>query len=421
MLVVACGHFNRVGIAVAGTERIIPGYGIDPARMGLVYTAFLMFYTLAMFPGGWFIDRFGPRTALLVLGFGSALFVALTGCVGLAFQETTAIWLGLLVVRSLLGVVYAPLHPGSARMVSDQLPPPERPQANGVINFSACLGIAATQLLMGALIDRFDWQSAFLISSVVTLGVAILWTLATRPMSETQNLAKISQSLESIDLGSLRRVLGQRSIVAITLGYTAFGYFQYLFFYWITYYFETIQHQDRAIARGYATQITLAMGAGMILGGWLTSQVPARWSPWSRRCLVPLLGMFAAGGVFELGLLAANPQVTFAAFAVSAAFVGACEAAFWTTVVELGGRYGGTAAGLMNTGGNAGGAISPYLTPLLSELLAERYGPDLGWRLGMAVAGIIVFAGGALWWVIHPSVQVDKPPVKVDLLDDVLA
>src|SRR5262249_8307347 len=149
-----------------------------------------------------------------------------------------------------------------------------------------------------------------------------------------QNLAKTSQSVESIDPGSLRRVLGQRSIVAITLGYTAFGYFQYLFFYWITYYFETIQHQDRAIARGYATQITLAMRAGMLLGGWLTSQVPVSWSPWSRRCLVPLLGMFAAGGVFELGLLAANPQVTFAAFAVSAAFVGGCEAAFWTTVVE---------------------------------------------------------------------------------------
>ena len=122
MLVVASGHFNRVGIAVAGAERIIPGYGIDPTRMGLVYTAFLIFYTLAMFPGGWFIDRFGPRTALLILGFGSAFFVALTGCVGLYFRDAMALWLGLLLVRSLLSVVYAPLHPGSARMVSDQLP-----------------------------------------------------------------------------------------------------------------------------------------------------------------------------------------------------------------------------------------------------------------------------------------------------------
>ena len=150
------------------------------------------------------------------------------------------------------------------------------------------------------------------------------------------------------------------------------------------------------------------MGAGMICGGWLTSHVPAALSPWARRCLVPLLGMFASGVVFELGLLAANPQVTFAAFAVSAAFLGACEAAFWTTAVELGGPYGGTAAGLMNTGGNAGGAISPYLTPLLSGLIAEQYGADLGWRLGLAVAGIIVFAGGALV-VVHPPAKLEKP------------
>ena len=417
MLVVACGHFNRVGIAVVGTERIIPGYEIDPAKMGLVYTAFLTFYTLAMFPGGWFIDRFGARTALLFLGFGSALFVALTGCVGLVFHATQAVWLGLLVVRSMLGVVYAPLHPGSARMVSDQLPPAARAQANGVVNFSACLGIAATQVLMGALIDRFDWQVALLLSSAITLAIAIVWLISTRAMGETGSPGARHSAL-SVDPAALWRVLRQRSVIGITLSYTAYGYFQYLFFYWITYYFETIQHQDRIVARGYTTEITLAMGAGMLCGGWLTSHVPANWSPWARRCLVPLLGMFAAGGVFELGLLAASPQITFAAFAVSAAFVGACEAAFWTTAVELGGRYGGTAAGLMNTGGNAGGAVSPYLTPLLSELIAKRYGADLGWRLGLAVAGIIVFAGGALWWFIQPPEKLANPADSDGVVDD---
>ncbi len=122
----------------------------------------------------------------------------------------------------------------------------------------------------------------------------------------------------------------------------------------------------------------------------------------ARRGLVPLLGMFASGGVFELGLLARNPQATLAAFILSAAFLGLCEAAFWTTAVELGGAYGGTAAGLMNTGGNAGGAISPYLTPALSGMLATRFGDDTGWRLALAVAGIIVFAGGGLWVAIHP-------------------
>ena len=122
MLIVACGHFNRVGISVVGTERLIRPDGISAKDMGLVYTAFLAFYTLAMLPGGWFIDRFGARRALVLLGFGSTLFVALTGCVGLMFHEAAALLAGLLVVRSLLGVCYAPLHPGSARMVADQIP-----------------------------------------------------------------------------------------------------------------------------------------------------------------------------------------------------------------------------------------------------------------------------------------------------------
>lgn len=61
MLVVASAHFNRVGISVAGTERIISEYGISPEKMGLVYSAYLAIYTLAMLPGGLLIDRFGAR------------------------------------------------------------------------------------------------------------------------------------------------------------------------------------------------------------------------------------------------------------------------------------------------------------------------------------------------------------------------
>ena len=47
--------------------------------MGWVYTAFLVVYTLGMSPGGWFIDRFGPKLALFVVAAGSAVFMALMG------------------------------------------------------------------------------------------------------------------------------------------------------------------------------------------------------------------------------------------------------------------------------------------------------------------------------------------------------
>ncbi len=53
------GHFNRVGsIAVAGTEHLIPDLGISAERMGVVYSAFLVGYTLLQTPAGMFADRF---------------------------------------------------------------------------------------------------------------------------------------------------------------------------------------------------------------------------------------------------------------------------------------------------------------------------------------------------------------------------
>ena len=99
------------------------------------------------------------------------------------------------------------------------------------------------------------------------------------------------------------------------------------------------------------------MGVGMLCGGWLISRLPASFSPWARRGLVPLVGMLASGLVFELGLLAGDPQVTLAAFVLAVGFLVRAKPRSGPRSSSLAGRYGGTAAGLMNTGGNAGGTI----------------------------------------------------------------
>jgi MFS family permease len=404
MLVVATAHFNRVGMAVAGTERIVKAYGVDPERMGLVYSSFLLVYTLAMLPGGWFIDRFGPRVAHMVLCFGSTVFVALTGAVGLLAEGPLALWLGLLMVRSLLGLVNAPLHPASARMVFDRVPPESRSMANGLVTFAACLGIAATFYVLGKLIDLFDWPIAFLICGGLTFLVALAWSFGTRTTADTTDPADKGAPAR-FDLSASWPVLRHRGVICITLSYAAFGYFQYMFFYWIQYYFETMQKVLPSVARGYSTMITLAMGVGMLSGGWLADRVPRSLPPRLQKAMVPVLGMIASGAVFELGLLGPDARITLAAFTLSAGLLGLCEAGYWTTVVELGYPFGGTAAGLMNTGGNAGGTLSPALTPLLSGFFAARYGPDLGWRLSLGLAGIIVIAGAAFWW----GIDLEKP------------
>jgi MFS family permease len=175
MATVFTSHFNRVSIATAGDTRIMKQYDVSPTRMGLVYSAFLLAYTLSMIPGGLFIDRFGARTALTALGFGSALFVALTGAVGLMARSGGPWFVGLLIVRGLLGVVSAPLHPACARMVGNLFPPGLRSRVNGLVTGSALAGIALTPIGFGTLIGLVDWSVAFLVTAGVTTGLAFVW------------------------------------------------------------------------------------------------------------------------------------------------------------------------------------------------------------------------------------------------------
>src|SRR5437868_3577153 len=156
-------HFNRASITSAGDERIMQQFAISPQRMGVIYSAFLVVYTVFMIPGGWLIDRRGPRFALACMGLGTAVFCALTGLIGFGFFPASQVWFALLGVRSLMGLLTAPLHPGAARAAGNWFPPEQQSLANGLITGASILGYAFVHPIFGGLIDRFDWPVAFVL------------------------------------------------------------------------------------------------------------------------------------------------------------------------------------------------------------------------------------------------------------------
>ena len=72
--------------------------------------------------------------------------------------------------------------------------------------------------------------------------------------------------------GQLLKLLANGSLLCLTLSYALVGYFQYLFFYWAQYYFEGELKYPKEIGRRNASLLTLAMGVGMIGGGWLADR-----------------------------------------------------------------------------------------------------------------------------------------------------
>lgn len=424
MTYAALCHFNRISISVAGAEHIMKEYMIDETQMGMVYSSYLFVYTLCMTPGGWLLDRFGPKRTLMFLGFGSVILVPMTGLTSV--MPAALLLASLCVIRGLLGVVSSPIHPSAARAVSFWLPYGTRGVANGLITGAAVAGVASTYFVFGFLMDLVGWPAAFLVAGVATLALTLAWTFyatdqprdhravndlerrlieagdpALHAAAESTTLA-VGESTTMADLGLL---LCNRSLVLLTISYATGSYFQYLFFYWIQYYFDQVLKLGTEDGRLYATIPTVAMAVGMLSGGWILDRVQARFGGSRGRTVVPVCGMVASALLLGIGILGGPPGWVVTCFALAMGALGASEASFWVTGVEVGGKRGGLSAALLNTGGNAGGILAPVITPLFSE--------RFGWQAGLGVASILCLLGAILWRWIDPVNDPAFPPRSI--------
>ena len=393
-------HFNRASITSAGDERIMKQFGISPERMGVIYSAFLVVYTLFMIPGGWLIDRRGPRIALACMGLGSAIFCALTGGIGFGILTAGQVWLALFGVRALMGLMSTPLHPGAARAAGNWFPPGQQSLANGLITGASILAYAVVHPVFGSLIDRVDWPTAFLITGGLTVLLTLAWLAFATDNAEHPEAAPIEKgpvaASEPEAMFGACSVTRRRNLLLLTLSYAAVGYFQYLFFYWLHYYFDSVLHMEKAESRYFAGLPNLAMAACMPIGGWLTDRA-VRWrGEGSGGTLVPKIGMILSSLFLGCGIFAKDRVTIVACFTIALGVLGLCEASFWTAAVRLGGRRGGgTAAAIMNTGGNGIGLLAPLITPWIGRVL--------GWEYGIGVGAVVGVLGGLCWFWIKPD------------------
>jgi MFS family permease len=204
------------------------------------------------------------------------------------------------------------------------------------------------------------------------------------------------------------------------LSYFAYSYYQYLFFYWINYYFEKVLKVENEQARRAAFLIALAQGAGMAIGGMSNDVVCRILGVANGRRAIMLTGMSLCAvltwtainqrdpnTVVEGAAVAATSQADFdrvvLLIALALGCEGMCEALYWTAATEIGGKYRGFACAFLNTGGNIGGFISPVLTPMIAEH------PRIGWNGAIGIACVIVVFGGILWLWIKPCADSRQP------------
>lgn len=398
------GHFNRNSISVVGTEIFIqndtdarklieanpdkkseelnlPTERFTDEQMGWIYASLLIVYTSCMIPGGWVIDRFGPKATLAMMGAGSACLVAMTGVIGIipglfAFNS-------FILVRGALGGIYAPLHPACARMVSLAVPRKNQALANGLVTGAALAGISCIYVGFGFLVDQFHWTGAFLVASSMTLMLTIAWLLV--PTRELR-VSHTTNDPSPASLSSFLEVLTNRRLALLSLSYAGYSYFQYLFFYWMQLYFSETLKLNKDDSRFYSTIPLIAMALSMPLGGWIADLLSKRrYHPGA----VPIVSLVASAAIGFIGTQLHDALTVSICFALALGLMGFCEGPYWTLGVAIGRRSGGMSGAVLNTVGNAGGILSTIITPYLTAAI--------GGRGSFAVASIACIIGALLW------------------------
>jgi len=413
------GHFNRVSVSVAANAHFIGPGKLSEQEIGYVYSAFLLVYTILMLPGGWLIDRIGPHWAMTVMGLGLGTCAALTGTLGWLGLSVAAMFVPLLLIRGIAGASSVALHPGAARAVSLWLPLRERSTANGLVTAGALVGIAVCYPGFGWLMDQLGWPTAFVVAGATLAIFAVIWFLLVANHSATDH-ASIPTKQHVVDdadsrplsqdeldyadptpvqtrggLADFFRLFRNGSLVLLTLSYGSIGYVQYMFFYWVEYYFTKVLERPPSESREAAFIISISMAVGMAVGGWVSDRMCRRLGQgWGCRVMA-LLGMGLSALFCLLGIATTDPAYVVCFFSLSLGAMGLCEGVFWTTAPVLEPRRAGLACALMNTGGNGIGMLGPVVTPWL--------GKTYGWDTAVVVACCVAAAGGLLWLGIRPG------------------
>jgi len=410
-------YFDRTIMSVAG-PGIIRDFGLSETQMGAVYSAFFLGYALMMIPAGYLADRLGSWRTLISVGFGAALF---TGLTALGTRPGLGSLIGivpaLVIIRFLMGVCTAPLYPSCGRMNANWFPVTRQGLVWGLIAGGAGIGSALSPSLFSWIISHYGWRKSFWLAGATTALLAAVWAgyARDRPSDHrsTQGeevLFSFQTKTESGNTGrkpALRKLLANRNVMLLAAGYMTVGYFEYVFFFWIYYYFGEILHMSRTETSVYTTVIFLAWAVMTPVGGWLSDRLVRTLGKKLGRPMVPAGGMLLGSLLLFSGMQLSRPGAVGALLALSFGLASCSDGPFWAATIDAGGENAGAACGVLNTGSNIGGFIAPVLTPFIASLA--------GWSPALYFGCLVAALGVVIWLFI------DATPSAVSSREGVLS
>ena len=373
--------------------------GIDTVHMGWILSAFGWTYAFCQIPGGWLVDRVGPRffyPALLILW---SLATALLGVVGSVVS--------LIAIRLLIGALEAPSYSINNMVVSSWFPDRERGGAIGFYTSGQFVGLAFLTPLLLMLQAAHGWHAVFFTTGIGGAVWGIIWLIAYRTPRESRanaaEIAYLEQGGALVDLGSpesrkVRRKLSladigtvfkYRKLWGVYIGQFAVTSCQWFFLTWFPTYLIEFRHLSFVKSGLYASIPFLAAFLGVLCSGLVSDRILRSGASlgWARKTPI-ICGLLLSSSIIGANFVDAPEWVI--AFMALAFFGNGMASIGWSLISSVAPRQLiGLTGGTFNFISNLSGISTPLVIGYLAK--GGNFAPGLTYIAVVAVMGALAY------------------------------
>jgi len=338
---------------------------IDPAMMGIVFSAFAWTYALAQIPGGMFLDRFGNKlTYALSIFFWSTFTLLQSFSLGLK---------SLLLFRLGLGISEAPCFPVNSRVVGTWFPQHERARATATYTVGEYIGLAAFSPLLFLILEHHGWRTLFFITGGLGIVFTFIWwkfykephesTTANTEELEYIGVKNKENANDNVPFNwaDAKRLLCCRQVIGASLGQFAGNTTLVFFLTW----FPTYLAQERQLpwlhVGFFATWPFLAAAIGIIFGGWVSDKLLKKTASVNVSRKLPIItGLLLSSCIIAANWMSNNTMVI---VIMSIAFFGQGMVGLgWTLISDIAPKnMAGLTGGIFNFCANMASIITPLI------------------------------------------------------------
>ena len=217
-LAVFINYVDRGNLATAA-PLIKDELHLSATQIGILLSAFFWTYMPFLVVAGWLAEKIN---AYRTLALGVVIWSLATAASGLATG-----FMGLLVLRLVLGVGESAAFPTSSKLLAQHLPQHKLGAANGLIGAGLALGPAFGTLVGGLLMASMGWRPVYILFGLVSLLWLVPWLISTRHASAAATVEVAEPA------PALLVILKRRELWGAGLGHFATNYAFYFVISWL--------------------------------------------------------------------------------------------------------------------------------------------------------------------------------------------